>query len=104
MEQVRAMNLHEKVFIQAGVLVNKSFRSIEMTSKVPGIRIPQVLTERMRSAADPQAEGVAIALEIIDKVRRIEGVRGLHIMAVGWESIVPEIIERAGLLPRPAVE
>jgi methylenetetrahydrofolate reductase (NADPH) len=104
MEQVRRLGLHEKVFIQAGVMVNKSFRSIEMTGKVPGIRIPEALTERMYRAADQQAEGVAIALEIIERVRRIEGVRGLHIMAVGWESIVPEIIKRAGLLPRPPVE
>jgi methylenetetrahydrofolate reductase (NADPH) len=102
MEQVRALGLHEK--IQAGVLVNKSLRSIDMTGKVPGIKIPERLTERMRKAEDQQEEGVRIALEIIDQVRRIEGVKGLHIMAVGWESIVPEIIERAGLLPRPATE
>jgi methylenetetrahydrofolate reductase (NADPH) len=48
-----------------------------------------------------KAEGINICLEIIERVRKIEGVSGVHIMAVEWEEIIPEITERAGLLPRP---
>jgi len=101
MEQVRAAGLHKKAYILAGILVNKSLKSIEMTAKVAGMKIPGIFAERMRAAADQEAEGVAIALDLIRDIRSIEGVSGIHIMAVGWESIVPTIVERAGLLPRP---
>jgi len=97
MEEVKKLGLHEKVHIQAGVLVNKSVRSIEVTQTVAGMYIPDALVDRMRKAADPQREGVEIALELIDQLRRVEGIAGIHIMAVGWESIVPTIIKEAGL-------
>ena len=104
MEKVREWGLHKEAYFQAGVLVNKSVRSIEMTQKVPGMDIPDHLVERMRKAEDPKEEGIRIALEIIQRVRKIEGVSGVHIMAVGWEEIVPVIVERAGFLPRPALD
>ncbi|MCL2579271.1 MAG: methylenetetrahydrofolate reductase [Oscillospiraceae bacterium] len=103
MEKVRARGLHERAYILAGIVVNKSQRSIEMTGIVPGMDIPEALIERMRKAEDEQAEGVSIALELIEEIRKIEGVSGLHIMAIGWETIVPTILERAGFLPRPKV-
>jgi methylenetetrahydrofolate reductase (NADPH) len=101
MEEVRKAGLHKKAYFLAGILVNKSLKSLEMTGQVAGIYVPDSLIERMRNASDYQEEGVAIALELIDGVRKIEGVSGIHIMAVGWESIVPTLIEEAGLLPRP---
>ena len=104
MEKVRSAGLHKKTYILAGILVNKSLKSIEMTKKVAGMSIPDIFVERMRNAADQEAEGIAIALDLIRDIRKIEGVSGLHIMAVGWESIVPTIVERAGLLPRPVPE
>lgn len=97
MDEVRRLGLHEKAYIQAGVLVNKSVKSIEMTQKVSGMYIPDNLIERMRKSEDAAKEGVMISLELIEKLRRIEGVRGIHIMAVGWESIVPTIVKEAGL-------
>jgi len=103
MEKVRARGLHERAYILAGIVVNKSQRSIEMTSIVPGMDIPEALIERMRAAEDKQAEGVAIALELIKQIQQIEGVSGLHIMAINWEEIVPTLLEKAGLLPRPKV-
>jgi methylenetetrahydrofolate reductase (NADPH) len=54
-------------------------------------------------AADQKAEGVKITVEMIQAFREIKGVKGVHIMAIAWESIVPEIVEKAGLLPRPRV-
>jgi len=103
MKKVRERGLHEKAYILAGIVVNKSQKSIEMTSIVPGMDIPEQLIERMRGAQDKQAEGVAIALELIEGIRQVEGVSGIHIMAIGWEEIVPTLLEKAGLLPRPQV-
>jgi methylenetetrahydrofolate reductase (NADPH) len=99
MSEVRSLGLHNEVYIQAGILVNKSLRSMEMTKKVSGMSIPDELIERMRNSENQEEEGITIALEIIDRLRKIEGLSGIHIMAVGWEKIVPTIIERAGLMP-----
>ena len=103
MEKVREMGLHKQAYIQAGVMVNKSVRSIEATQNVPGMSIPDALIERMKKAEDPKEEGVAIVLEIIERVKKIEGVSGLHVMAVGWEAIVPVVVQRAGFSPRPTL-
>lgn len=103
MEEVRKAGIHEKAYILAGILVNKSARSLEMTSMVAGIDVPGYLIDRMKKASDQEEEGISIALELIESIRKIQGVRGIHIMAVGWESIVPTLIERAGLLPRPDI-
>lgn len=99
MEEVRSHGLHKEIYIQAGILVNKSLRSMEMTQKVAGMSIPDKLIERMRGAENEEEEGVKIALEIIERLRKIDGLSGIHIMAVGWEKIVPTIISRAGLMP-----
>ena len=55
----------------------------------------------MSEAADPKAEGVAIAVELIREMRKIEGVRGVHIQPIEWESIMRTVADKAGLLPRP---
>ena len=101
MEKVRSAGLHEKTYILAGILVNKSLKSLEMTKKVAGMVVPESFLVRMKKAANQEEEGVEIALDLIRDIRKIEGVSGIHIMAVGWESIVPTIVERAGFLPRP---
>jgi methylenetetrahydrofolate reductase (NADPH) len=66
--------------------------------------VPDVYVTRFEQAKDAQAEGINIALELIDKLKIIEGISGMHIMAVGWEEIVPEIVKRAGFLPRPSFD
>ena len=106
MEKARELDLHKKTYILAGIVVNKSLKSLEMTGLVPGIAVPQVLLDRMKAAGKEnyQKEGVAIALELIDGLRKIEGVSGIHIMAIGWESIVPSLVEKAGFLPRPVID
>ncbi len=101
MEKVRAKGLHEKAYILAGIVVNRTVKSIEMTSIVPGMDIPEALIQRMRDAENKEQEGVAIALDLIRQLKEIEGVSGIHIMAIGWEAIVPTILEQAGFLPRP---
>ena len=103
MEKVRNAGLHKKTYILAGILVNKSLKSLEMTKKVAGMSVPDLFIERMKAASAKEEEGVKIALELIHEIKKIDGVSGIHIMAVGWESIVPEIVEKAGFLPRPLV-
>jgi len=102
MEMVRDQGLHEKTHILAGIIPMKSVGMARYMKKhVAGLMIPDDLVDRMAQAPDAKAEGVNIACELIEQVRDIPGVRGVHIMAVAWEEIVPEIVERAGLLPRP---
>ena len=109
MEAVRGEGIHERIHILAGVAPLKSVRMAEyMNDHVPGISVPEHLIERLKAADDgnPESvlrEGVDICLEIIEGVRDIEGVAGIHIMAVFCEQTVPEIVQRAGLFPRPKV-
>jgi len=76
-----------------------------MNDEVPGVFIPDPLMKRMEAAekaGNAQEEGVQIALELIEKIKKFEGqgVNGLHIMAVGWEEIVPRIVTEGNVLPR----
>ncbi len=99
---VRDMGLHKKVFILAGVTPIRSLGMAKyMKKNVPGMDVPDEIIKRLEGAEKKKAEGINICLEIIERVRKIEGVAGVHIMAIEWEDIVPEIVERAGLLPRP---
>ena len=73
-----------------------------MSNEVPGVNIPHHLIERLEAAearGNGPEEGVQIALELIQDVRKLrgQGIHGLHIMAVGWEEIVPRIVRDAGL-------
>ncbi|MDX1612812.1 MAG: methylenetetrahydrofolate reductase [Candidatus Promineifilaceae bacterium] len=104
MARVRDLGLHERVFILVGVGPLRSERAAEfMRTKVPGVIIPDAIVERLRKTpkAQKQAEGKRICVEIIEQVREIEGVAGVHVMAYRQEELVAEIIEEAGLLPRP---
>lgn len=103
MEKVRERGLHERAYIQAGIFVNKSLKSIQMTQLVAGMSVPDEYVKRFEQAEDVQAEGIKIAVELIDRLKGVEGVKGVHIMAVGWEEIVLEIVKQAGFLPRPVV-
>jgi methylenetetrahydrofolate reductase (NADPH) len=106
MAQARDRGLHEKVFILAGVTPLKSAGMARyMKSKVPGMDVPDEVVKRMAGVPkDKQAaEGVAICVESIQRLKEVPGVAGFHVMAIEWEERVPEIVERAGLYPRPAV-
>jgi 5,10-methylenetetrahydrofolate reductase len=126
MEKVRNMGLHEQVYILAGVGPLKSPGMAKyMKDSVPGLLVPDVLIERMTEAGAPwagkskdeltkedkkarsaawQDEGIKICIELIQQLREVEGVAGVHIMAIEWEDAVRPIVEGAGLLPRPVVE
>lgn len=95
MDRVVAMGLHQRAAILAGVMPVKSAKAlIYMKQEVPGVKISDEYIERMNRATDPTEEGVKIAVEIIQTVKRINGVRGIHLMPVMWESITPTIIQQ----------
>ncbi|MBU1338910.1 MAG: methylenetetrahydrofolate reductase [Acidobacteria bacterium] len=98
MDAVRKAGLHQKIAILAGVMPVKSVNALlHMDKEVPGMRIPTGLITRMQQAREPEEEGVQIAVETIQALKHIEGVRGIHLMPLLWESITPRIAEESGL-------
>ena len=105
MSLVRKAGIDQQVNIMAGVLPVKSVRALKyMKENVAGMSIPDALIDRMTKTENPQAEGIAMVIELIKQLRQVAGVKGIHIMPVGWEAALPEIITGAGLLPRPRVD
>jgi methylenetetrahydrofolate reductase (NADPH) len=98
MAGVRDLGLHERVKILAGVLPARSAKALERMKKdVSGMLIPDEVVRRMEAAPNPEDEGVRVACETIAALRGIEGVAGVHVMPVMWESVMPRIVEGAGL-------
>ena len=126
MEKVRELGLHEKTYILAGVGPLKSPGMAKyMKESVPGILVPEAIIKQMEEAGAPwkgkkkeeltkedrkarsaawQAEGTRICIELIQQIRQIKGVAGVHIMAIEWEEAVRPIVEGASLYPRPVIE
>jgi methylenetetrahydrofolate reductase (NADPH) len=104
MKQANDMGLTEKVHILAGVTPLKSGGMARyMAKNVSGIIIPDEIIERIVQAKKAAEEGIKICVEQIEELRQIKGVHGIHLMAIEWEHRVPEIAERAKLIPRPQV-
>jgi 5,10-methylenetetrahydrofolate reductase len=118
MAKVRELGLHEQVYILAGIGPLKSPGMARyMRDQVAGLDVPNEIVDRMTQATegvDPEdkkarraawrKEGIQIAIDLIKQMREIEGVAGVHIMAIEWEESVKSIVEGAGLLPRPELE
>ncbi|HLC02345.1 MAG TPA: methylenetetrahydrofolate reductase [Anaerolineales bacterium] len=115
MQKVRELGLHERVYLLAGIGPLKSPGMAKyMRDQVPGMDVPNELVDRMTQAADGinredkkaraeawRREGIRIAIEQIQQLRQMEGVAGVHIMAIEWEEAVKLLVEGAGLFPRP---
>lgn len=100
MAEVRDLGLHESCHIIAGVGTIRSLRALEyMSSNVPGVHIPEEVTRRMRGVPPSRVaeEGIALTAGIVQQLREIDGVHGVHVMAFGHEQAVPEILQRAGI-------
>jgi methylenetetrahydrofolate reductase (NADPH) len=100
------MGLHEKCYILAGITPMKTVGMAQyMAKSVPGMDVPESLIKRLKGVEKGKAaeEGIKFALEQIEEFKEMEGVAGVHLMAIEWEHRVPEIAERAGVLPRPKV-
>jgi methylenetetrahydrofolate reductase (NADPH) len=103
MQRVCDLGLHEQAYMLIGVGPLRSEKAAEyLRSKVPGVWVPDEIVHRLaKTPAKQQAEeGKRICIEIIEQVRQIEGVHGIHLMAYRQEETVAEIVHRAGLLPR----
>jgi len=126
MEKVRDLDLHQQTYILAGVGPLKSPGMARyMKNNVPGILVPDEIISQMTDAGSPWASkskddltkedkqarakawketGIQICIDLIRQLQNIEGVSGVHIMAIEWEEAVKPIVEGAGLYPRPTVE
>lgn len=106
MKKAVDMGLHEKCYILAGVTPMKSVGMAQyMAKSVPGMDVPESLITRLRGAGKGKVaeEGIKFAIEQIEEFKEMEGISGIHLMAIEWEHRVPEIAKRAGVLPRPKV-
>ena len=104
LKQVCDMGLDERVYILIGVGPLRSEKAAEyLRTRVPGVVIPDKIVDRLRKTPKhkKREEGKRICVEIIQQVQEIKCVSGVHLMAYRQEELVAEIIEEAGLLPRP---
>ena len=105
-KQANDMGLTEKVYLLAGVTPMKSVGMAKyMKNNVPGMDVPDELIKRLQGVDKKMQadEGIKIACEQIEEFKQLKGVAGVHLMAIEWEHKVPEIAERAKMLPRPVV-
>lgn len=101
LNEISKRGILDKVYIMVGLTPLKNYKTAAyMNSKIPGVFVPEKVLKRMEDAKDKgneNEEGVQITLELIEKIKTKQGVHGIHIMAVGWEEIVPRIVQDAGL-------
>jgi len=98
MQTIRDMGLDEKVFLLIGVGPLASARTAQwMRSNVPGVHIPDSVIDRLKGADDQKKEGVNLCVDLIQEIKEIKGVSGVHIMAYKQEHNVPDIVERSGV-------
>jgi len=101
MDEVRSRGLDKKVHILAGITPLKSLRMTErMKFYVPGVDVPEDIYNRMKKSDDPKKDGFEIALSLISDIKKINGVHGIHITALFWEDIIPNLIKESNLMSR----
>ena len=106
MSMIRDKGLTEQVSILAGVTPLKSAGMARyMKDKVAGMDIPDEVITRIEGVpkGKQRKEGIHICVETIQRLKEMQGIKGFHVMAIEWEEAVGEIVERAGLLPRPSL-
>jgi methylenetetrahydrofolate reductase (NADH) len=99
------LGLLENVWVLAGVFIPNSARGARyLRDQVPGVDVPDPVIDRMGSVLPERQkqEGIALALDVVDAVRQIPGISGIHLMTINHEEAIPRVVEAAGLLPRPA--
>jgi 5,10-methylenetetrahydrofolate reductase len=97
LEALSRRGLLQRVSLMAGLSPVRSLKAAQAMSEVPGIKVPQSMFKRLENSTDPKEESIQMTLELIDKIKKLPEVKGIHFMAVGWESIVPRLIEESGL-------
>ena len=99
LQQVEDLGLLGKVFILVGVGPLRSAKAAEwMRTHVPGLHIPDEVIARMAGASDAAREGRQVCIDLIQEIRSLPGVSGIHLMAYRQEDSIPDIIDRSGVL------
>jgi len=104
--EARTRGILERVFVIAGVAPPRGPKSARfMREHLPGVVVPdRVVDELERAGSDAAAAGVRLTIEVVERLRAIEGLAGVHVMGLGHEDAVRAVIEGAGLLPRPTLD
>lgn len=102
-DRLRPRGIFERAFVLVGVAPPRSLGSVRfMQEHLPGVVVPDAVVGRLEEAGeDATAEGVKLTVEIVDGLRAIPGIAGVHVMGLGREAAVRSVIEGASLLPRP---
>ncbi len=100
LDAIRNLGVTDRVAVLAGITPVKSVRAlIHMRDNVPGIHIPESVVLRLKSASDPEQAGFELAKETMEQLKQMNGIQGIHIMAIGWEKVVPDLIDAVGIKP-----
>ena len=104
-EEARSRGILERMFVLAGVAVPRGPRSAQyMRDHLPGVVVPERVMQHLEDAGpDAEAEGVRLAVEVVARLKAIQGIAGIHVMGLGKMDPVRKVIQSAGLLPRPAL-
>jgi methylenetetrahydrofolate reductase (NADPH) len=104
-EKARARGIFERMFVLAGVAVVRAAKSARYINKhLPGVTVPDRVLERLEEAGpDAEAEGVRLTVEVVARLKAIQGIAGIHVMGLGRMDPVRHVIEAAGLAPRPGL-
>jgi len=97
MEALDKRGLLQRVYLLPGINPIRSKQAADKLSQVPGIQIPNTLMKRIENSPDPKEEGIQVALETIDRIKSMPGINGIHFMTIGFESIIPRLMEESGL-------
>jgi methylenetetrahydrofolate reductase (NADPH) len=104
-EKAGARGIFERMFVLAGVAVARGAKSARyIRDHLPGVVVPDRVIELLESAGpEAEAEGVRLTVEVVAKLKAIQGIAGIHVMGLGRMDPVRHVIESAGLMPRPAL-
>ena len=101
-EIARDRGLLERARVIVGITPPASERSLNFIAKLPGVSVPDTVFARMRDAGeDAASEGVRIAVEIVEGLRSVPGISGVHVIGLGRDASVRALVREAGLFPRP---
>ena len=100
-DRIRPLGVFERMFVLIGVAPPRSAATARfMRDNLPGVVVPDEVVRRLEGAEDAETEGVRLAVELVERFRKIDGIAGVHVMGLGREEPVRRVIEAAGLLPR----
>lgn len=105
MDMVIEQGLHKRLFILAGITPIKSKKMLDrMKYHVPGVDIPDEIYTRLASAQDFVHESITLTLDLMEQIKKMKGISGVHITALFWEDIIPLLVKESGCYPRPTID